>query len=172
MSASNQTIVRRRMGFPRGVGAVWRLLTMLGTVVLAGACATTPTDPAGEDLRMVLAVSGGIAGVDWQVTIDALTGRVTGDRCRTNLGCDWGEGEILASVTPAQVRSLADEFQGSGFFEGETEYGTECCDQFDFRLSFGENDFDRTVTGSSGRLPSDILDLITLVQEFVDDVRD
>ncbi len=145
-------------------------LTMPG-LLLATGCASPVADPPGEDLRIVLAVSGGIAGVDWQFTIDGRTGEVIGDRCRANLGCDWEPGQRLALVAGDRVHELADAFRERGFFEGETEFGTECCDQFTFRLAYAENDFDRTVTGSSQRLPRDLLDLIDSVQDFVAEAR-
>jgi hypothetical protein len=150
-----------------------RLATlMISGLLIASGCASSVADPTrGEDLRMVLAVSGGIAGVDWQFTIEGRTGEVIGDRCRANLGCDWEPGQRLALVARDGVRELADDFRKRGFFEGETKFGTECCDQFSFRLAYAENDFDRTVTGSSQRLPQNLLDLIEAVQEFVAEAR-
>lgn len=150
----------------------FRTLLAVGICALQGCASSASSPPHGEDLTVSLSVSGGIAGVDWQFSIDGRTGRITGDRCNPAIGCDWEPGQTLATVSSQSVRLLADEFQRNGFFEGETKFGSECCDQFDFRLAYGENDFDRTVTGSSGRLPQNILDLITVVQGFVDDARD
>ena len=146
------------------------ILTICCLIITSG-CASPTADSVGTDLRIVLAVSGGIAGIDWQFTIDGRTGHVIGDRCRANLGCDWAPGQELAVVADDGLRELADAFRERGFFEGETEFGTECCDQFMFRLAYADNDFDRTVSGSSQRLPQNLLDVIDAVQDFVAEAR-
>lgn len=152
----------RRIGFAALIAAA--------CIVSAG-CSSTTEPPAGEDIHIILSVSGGIAGVDWQVTLDGLAGRLIGDRCRANLDCDWEDGEVLAVITSSDVRELGEEFARKGFFEGEASFGTQCCDQFDYRLTWMENDFDRTVTGSDGLLPQNIRDLIDEVRGFVEETR-
>jgi hypothetical protein len=151
---------------------VAKTLTLsLGLVAGAVGCTSTVEAPSADRVQIVLAVGGGFAGVDWQVTIDGETNRVIGDRCRANLGCDWEAGQVLADIETDDVRALVDEFVEQGFFAGDSEFGSECCDQFDYQLSFVDRDVERTVTGSDGLLPANIHELISVVSAFVHDSR-
>lgn len=150
-----------------------RFTVVLGLIALVGAdrcvVATAPVDAA--NVRIVLAVSGGIAGVDWQVTIDGAGGRVVGDRCRDRIACDWDPGDVLGSVTDAEVVGLADRFFEARFFSGDADHGVECCDQFEYALTYEDEDEGRTVTGSDGTLPDRIRELVAEVRAFVESAQ-
>jgi hypothetical protein len=142
--------------------------------ILCGAQAChSPTAPEpGEDVQIVLAVSGGIAGADWQLTIDGRRARIVGDRCRESIGCDWSAGEVLAPTQESQLLALAREFIEGGFLDlDETDYGTECCDQFGYELTYVDRDDAKKVLGSDGTLPDAVLELVGEVLTFVQDAR-
>jgi hypothetical protein len=131
---------------------------------------TAPEDT--ERVRIVLGVSGGIAGVDWQLTIDGGKAEIVGDRCLAGLGCDWEAGEVLAATDEPQLLELARRFLETGFLElSQTDFGTECCDQFTYELTYVDADNLNTVLGSDSTLPSSVLDLVGEVQQFVNDAR-
>lgn len=158
---------------PSGRQGVRRLAFIACALALPAAdrCAVATRPESGGNVRIVLAVSGGIAGVDWQVTIDGREGRIVGDRCSDVIACDWRPGAVLASVGDDAVRELAIRFFEAEFFRGEAEHGTECCDQFDYVLTYSDPDDERTVTGSDGTLPERIRALIGEVTRFVEDAR-
>lgn len=173
--ARGRAVRRDRDGSPRGSirrGGRPLALLLCGLAALAAdrcAVATAPT--SGGNVRIVLAVTGGLAGVDWQVTIDGRDGRITGDRCRDRVACDWEPGDLLATVSEEAVRGLADRFFETGFFRGDANHGTQCCDQFDYALTYRDSDDRRTVTGSDGTLPRAVRDLIGEVTAFVEEAR-
>jgi len=146
-------------------------MTLALTLFLVAGCGS-PTGPdSGDTVEIMLAVSGGIAGIDWQLTVNGAEGRIVGDRCAGQPGCDWTAGDILATFDATDLIGLATEFTRRGFFDGPADFGTECCDQFDYVLSYRDDDEDRTVTGSDARIPQNIRDLILLVEQFVSDAR-
>ena len=69
------------------------------------------------------------------------------------------------------VRSLATRFFDVGFFRGDAEYGSECCDQFDDTPTYRDADDERTVTGSDGSLPEEMRELVGDGIAFVQDAR-
>lgn len=145
-----------------------------GVIVLCGAGGCEgPTAPEdSQNVRIVLAVSGGFAGVDWQLTLDGRTARIVGDRCRGALDCDWEDGEVLAATDADQLLALARRFVETGFLElPRTDYGTECCDQFGYELTYADADDRKTVLGSDGTLPTSVLDLVGEVRQFVTAAR-
>jgi hypothetical protein len=158
-----------------GITATRRLvLGILGVMVLCGAqgCEGPTAPEETESVRIVLGVSGGIAGVNWQLTIDGGRAEIVGDRCRALLGCDWEAGEVLAATDATQLLELARRFHETGFLElSQTDFGTECCDQFSYELTYAEADDRRTVLGSDSTLPTSVLDLVGEVQQFVNEAR-
>lgn len=142
--------------------------------ILCGAQAcNSPTAPdRAQDVRIVLSVSGGFAGADWQLTIDGRRARIIGDRCRESIGCDWAAGEVLAPTEESRLLALAREFIEGGFLDlDKTDYGTECCDQFEYELTYVDSDDAKMVLGSEGTLPDVVLELIGEVLTFVEDAR-
>lgn len=143
----------------------------LGLALASWGCGWLTGPKSGDEVEITLAVSGGLAGVDWQYTIDGRSGRVTGDRCVGDAGCDWEAGQELATFDPHWLISLADEFFDRGFFRGPVNYGSVCCDFFDYVLTYRDDRHDRTLQGGGGSLPVEILGLIDLIEKFVDRVR-
>lgn len=159
-----------------GVSATRRLmLGVWGVIILCGAQGCEgPTAPEDSgNVRIVLGVSGGLAGVDWQLTIDGQRAEIVGDRCNGGVACDWEAGDVLAATDEAQLLELARDFREAGFLElSRTDYGTECCDQFAYELTYLDADDQKTVLGSDGTLPSSVLDLVGEVRQFVSGARD
>jgi hypothetical protein len=146
------------------------MVLALTTLVSVG-CHTPTAPDAADSIQITLAVSGGIAGVDWQYTLDGRQARILGDRCRDEVVCDWEPGDVLATIDLAGLEALGQEFFSRGFFDSPESYGTECCDQFDYRLTYVDSDDEWTVRGSDGTLPPNILSLVLLVQQFVSNAR-
>ena len=94
------------------------------------------------------------------------------NRCRRLLDCDWSDGEVLAATDEARLLALAQRFVDAGFLElGQTDYGTECCDQFGYQLTYLDAGDQKTVLGSDGTLPSSVLALVGEVRQFVTAAR-
>ena len=149
----------------RGAVAARSMLMILVTV--AAGCRSGGTEPVdGEDVRISLARSGGIAGTDRQFTIDGASGVIIGDRCAPNSGCDWGPGEILAQVSEAAVTALAARLRDLGLFTGPSDFGVQCCDRFAWTIAYEDDDLRRTVTGDDGTLPERMLDVIAEIEAF------
>ena len=153
----------------------WRTGLLVPVVaILCGAqgCESPTAPDRADDIRIVLGVSGGFAGADWQLTIDGQEARIVGDRCREGIGCDWSTGEVLATTDELRLLALARRFVEDGFLDlSETDYGTECCDQFGYELTYVDSDDNRTVLGSDGTLPDAVLRLIGQVHAFVQEAR-
>lgn len=114
--------------------------------------------PEGE-LRITLEVSGGLAGVDYAFSMDGEDGVVLAERCVS--GCDFEEGDTLLVLTPRHVEDLAGMIADAGLLQLDREdYGTQCCDQFHYRLQYTDEARQRTVMGSSEALPEDIRNAI------------
>ena len=149
------------------------LRAALGVALLinTGACGG-PTGPdSGEAVEISLAVSGGIEGVNWRLTVDGGAGWIVGNGCDDQRNCDWEDGEVLGTFDAAALTDLAGKFFEGGFFDGPADFGSECCDQFDYVLSYRDVDDDRSVSGSDGTIPQNVRSLILLVEQFVADVR-
>lgn len=169
------------MGFSRRRGrfAARCVIAVLPVAGAQGCGGHTAPEPAADariggaaEVRIELAVSGGIAGTEWAVTIDGARGVVVGDRCRGPVGCDWADGETLATVDEEALLALARRFAAEGFFDLErTDYGSQCCDQFDYALGYSDAERGRTVRGSDGTLPASVMRLVGAVRSFVDEAR-
>ena len=63
---------------------------------------------------------------------------------------------------------MAAEFSIRGFPElVDRDFGTECCDQFNYRLTFRSGVAATTVRGSDTTLPDDVRELIDLVLQLI-----
>ena len=126
---------------------------------------------SAEAVEISLAVSGGSEGVNWGLTVNGGAGWIVGNACDLQLNCDWEDGEVLGAFDPADLTDLAGEFFERGFFDGPADYGSECCDQFDYVLSYRDVDDDRAVSGSDGTIPQNLRSLILIVEQFVTNAR-
>lgn len=152
-----------------GISTIPAILALTGA---QGCGAGSAAPERAEQVRIELAVSGGIAGTDWAITIDGARGLIIGERCRGPVGCDWSDGETLAAVDDAAVLALAGRFAEEGFFAlDRTDFGTECCDQFDYALAYVDEERERTVRGSDGTIPESVSRLVSAVRSFVADAR-
>ena len=141
-------------------------------LLTAASCGPISPD-SPEEVRIELSVSGGIAGVSWSYTLDGPVGAVVGGECVRGPACDWDPGQILARFSAEKLRPLAVRFVESGFPGLErTDYGTQCCDQFTYVLTYRDADADRTVRGSDGTLPAAVLELVRAVRTFVEETRE
>lgn len=105
-----------------------------------------------SDIRLELEVSGGIAGVGYAFVVDGSNGEVLGLRCEAH--CPFDAAETIAVVTAAQVESLARSFVDAGLLAlDRSDFGTQCCDQFHYVLSYADGTTERTVQGSSEVFP-------------------
>ncbi len=165
----------KRRALPGRFYETWHTGLLISAVVLlfgVQACESPTAPDRAEEVRIVLAVSGGLAGADWQLTIDGPSARIIGDRCRESIGCDWSAGEVLATTDEARLLALAREFIAGGFLDlSQTDYGTECCDQFAYELTYVDADDRKTVFGSDGTLPESVLRLVAEVNDFVQEAR-
>jgi len=137
----------------------------------AAACDGPSAPDGGETVQISLSVSGGIAGVNWGFTVDGPAGRIVGNTCDVPLACDWEDGDVLGAFDAADLADLAGNFLERGFFDGPADYGSECCDQFNYVLSYRDVDNDRSVRGSDGTIPQSLRSLILLVEQFVTNAR-
>jgi hypothetical protein len=140
-------------------------LRWLALALVAGAtgCDAAATDPGAADPgRVEVHVGGGIAGADYAYRVER--GAVTGVTCRSL--CTFAAGDTLLVLTPAQRGALAEAVERSGLpaWSGPTDFGTQCCDQFEYRVSWSANGRQRTFTGSDGALPAPLRELVRVLQ--------
>lgn len=138
-------------------GMVRGILVMLAALV--SGCSST-TDPLFSDgLTVDVHVTGGFAGVDYQFQLSSRNGEVVATECRA--GCPFQKGQVLAQLTASQTREWV-EFIDSVDIPSlhGTDYGTECCDQFQIGLTVVRDGRRGTITGTEGRFPAEIRDLI------------
>lgn len=118
---------------------------------------------------MVLEVTGGIAAFDYGYTIDGPTLTLVGHRCRS--GCDWQPGDTLGPLARDQILGLARLFVNRGFFDLQRDYSVQCCDQFEYLLSYRDRDDQHSVHGSDATLPANAHELIQAIRALVAQVR-
>lgn len=109
-----------------------------------------------------LAVQGGFAGVDYALRVDGRTGRIEATRCVS--GCDRLPGQLLTRIDLRDRVELGRRFHEAGFLGlAETEYGSSCCDAFEYTLAYRAFGLKNTVHGGDFTLPADLLELIDMV---------
>ena len=120
-----------------------------------------PVDPA--EVTITLATSGGIVGVDYEVRVEGDSGEVRAVRC-TN-GCEFSAGDLLLPVSDAQVTQLANALDAAGVLQGgDRDFGTECCDQFHYDLTYERGGLSARVQGTDAVLPEELAAAIRLLQ--------
>ncbi len=125
------------------------------------ACGSDPegpdrTDPQlAKDIYIEVHVTGGFAGVDFTYAVDGSAGLALGLSCERI--CDFEPGRVFTYLSSAQVLQLSEMLRQAGIqgYAG-TDFGTECCDQFHYRIVYRDGDGESTVTGSSGALPEEL----------------
>jgi hypothetical protein len=129
------------------------LTTVIGSALLSG-CGDSilgPIDPDGVEVFMD--VSGGFAGVDYTYEVDGESGEVRGLTCGN--GCSFTPGQVLMRLSDAQVSDLAARLEDAGAltFDG-LDFGTECCDRFEYTLSYVRDGNTATMSGTTSRMPA------------------
>ena len=141
-----------------------RTFTVSALLLAAGCagCDDQPSAPATDLERIEVDVTGGIAAADYAYLVEG--GAVTGAACRSL--CDFAAGDTLLLLTPAQRRALADAVDGSGLpgWTGPEESGTQCCDQFHYRVTWTWGTRVRTFGGTDGLLPEPFRELVRSLQ--------
>lgn len=128
------------------------LLTLVAAGLIISACGPDPKEPVAEDVFIQVHVTGGIAGADYTFAIDGATYELRGISC-SNL-CDFQAGQVLAQLSPDQVRYYSDLMLGGGIIEHDGEdFGNPCCDQIYYELAFRYGDREATVRGAATTLP-------------------
>ncbi len=122
---------------------------------LVASCGLDPVGPFAGPVLIRVEVSGGFAGADYAFRVDGDAGAVVGERC-VQL-CQFTRGDFLTILTPTQVASLSRMMVDAGILDLDREdYGTQCCDQFHFTVTYRDGSTEQSVRGSSGVLPPDI----------------
>jgi hypothetical protein len=82
-------------------------------------------------------------------------------------GCGFQDGELLHGLTPEQGSYLADLFREAGIHQlNGTDFGSDCCDQFYYDLTYQDPDGASTVRGASDALPDALLKAVTTVAAY------
>ena len=134
-----------------------RRLTALiaATALLSGCFGSGPLEPIDpEEVVITLSVSGGFAGVSYAFVVDGADLEVVGLDCDSF--CDWGVGDLLLPVSAAQVEDLAGRLERADVFDRSGDYGTQCCDDFYYDLSYQRGARLSRVRGSSMLLPDEL----------------
>jgi len=141
-----------------------RSMTLLGLFLLLGGCLDGSTGLAsGGNARIALRVTQGLAGVDYALLVDGPAGTVVATACVA--GCDFQEGDVLETLSREQSVYLAQLFRDAGILDLDgTDFGTQCCDQFYYDLTFEDDEGTSTVQGSSELFPPDLRDAVSQVQ--------
>lgn len=143
-----------------------RTAASLALTVLVGgamACDSGPLGPdEGESLLLRVTVTGGIAAADYTYTVDGRA--VVGVECRRL--CTFAAGDTLFLMTPAQRGALAEAVTRSGLPTAASpiDFGTQCCDQLTYRVTWSAGREERTFTGSDGVLPESLRELVWALQ--------
>ena len=134
-------------------------------LVVAG-CLEGSTGPQGvERPKIRLSVTGGIAGVDYTLLVDGPRREVMGVECLN--GCGFEEGELLHGLTPEQGAYLASLFLDAEIHQlNGTDFGSSCCDQFHYDLTYQDSEGASTVRGASDALPDALLKAVTTVAAY------
>lgn len=128
---------------------------------------TGPSQAPDPEIR--LRVSGGLAGVAYTLLVDGPGREVVGESCVS--GCDFQEGELLHGLAQEQVEYLKDLFQEAGIHQWDgTDFGTECCDQFHYELTYIDQAGSSTVQGTSEAFPEDLREAVSTVAAFAENL--
>jgi len=137
---------RNKRCFTKPVG-----LAVAGLIFVA--CGSDPQEPVVEDVYIEVHVTGGIAGADYTYAVDGAAYELRGISCLS--ACDFEAGEVLANLSPSQVRYYSDLMLSGGIIEHDGEdFGHPCCDQFYYELAFRYGDREARVKGATTTLPS------------------
>jgi len=133
---------------------VGELRGLVGVALLAlSACGGSgPLGPiVVDDITIELGVSGGFAGLAYAFEIDGETGAVRGVTCESF--CDFEPGELILTVSAAQVADIAQRLERADVFGQGGDHGNQCCDQIYYTLRYTRGARSVLVQGTGQTLP-------------------
>jgi hypothetical protein len=147
-----------------------RSAALVSCFLLAVGCGSSGLGPEPtESVSIHLEVTGGLAGVDYAFTVDGSEGVVRGERCVS--GCDFLGGDVLLQISSDQIRNLSEMLLDAGLMQlDQSDYGTQCCDQFHYALEYRDDERERNVQGSSEALPGTIRSVLGVLHHLAQGV--
>lgn len=141
----------------------WAFLLL---ALLPFGCGPGPVDLApGESPQIRLQVTGGIAGVDYTLSLDGLSGEVWGESCISS--CQFEAGDVLRTLTPEEVDHVQGLFLSAGIHAlNGTDFGNECCDQIHFDLEYEDEQGASSVRGTSAEMPEALREALVTVMDL------
>ena len=143
------------------------LLSVAATQAVAGCYSPTSLGPVvPEDVTIVLSVSGGFAGVQYAIEVDGAVGEVRGVSCQAF--CEFEAGEVILPVSAAQVKALGRRLDEAGVMAMDgRDFGSQCCDDFHYQLTYRRGERTSHVTGDGARLPRELATAVGLLHSLV-----
>lgn len=139
--------------------ALATLLIAAGPALAVVACEGISDPPISSGIRVEVQVTGGFAGVDFSFEILGREGIVRGLTCANQ--CDFDAGQTLLPLSPLQIQALAEDLENTGILEmNGQDFGTQCCDDFHYVVTYGAGFQTATVQGDGQRLPADLLAIV------------
>jgi hypothetical protein len=138
-------------------------LTLAALLETAAGCDPGLVGPGlAEGARLRVHVTGGLAVADY--TYEVAGRAVVGVECRSL--CQFASGDTLLALTPAVLVMLDEEVQAAGLddLSKDADYGTECCDQRTYEITWTSGDAKRTLVGSDGTLPEKVRELVRVLE--------
>jgi len=121
-------------------------------VSLAASCGGVPTGPPGaDDVKIIVHTTGGIAALDWTVTLDGADGEA-----RCSEPCPWAP-ESTRVVSDVEVEAIAAAFVDAGIRRArETDFGrcALCADQFHHEIVYRDRTGLHHVAGDGPNFPN------------------
>jgi hypothetical protein len=143
---------------------------LLAFAMLVSACGCDGTGPFGPidpgEVSITLSVSGGFVGRDLRFRVDGDRREVVGVSCRAF--CDFDAGEVILPISGAQVEALARRLELADVFALGGDYGTACCDQFHYDLTYERDGRSVRVQGSDQEIPEALRAAIAQVAVLAD----
>lgn len=112
--------------------------------------------PLADEITIVASTSGGLAGMDWQVTLDGASGVIHLDHCGN--ACPWGA-RTSRQLSEADTQEIAAAFVAAGVREApERDFGIceFCDDQFHHVIEYEDTTGSYRVEGDGAELPRDL----------------
>lgn len=127
-------------------------MTAVAVALCLSGCGGLTAPLPTEDFSVEVNVTGGFAGVSFSFEVSGAEGVVRGLSCESV--CDYVAGEILATLSTAQIQRTSEELLAAGILQLDgIDFGTQCCDQFSYVITYEAGERISTVRGDSGTLP-------------------
>jgi len=145
-----------------GLGARLSLLLALS---LSGCLQDPVSLSSGRSLEVQLRVTGGVAGVDFTLSLDGSSGVLRGVSCVNQ--CDFQDGEVLQTLSEEELDHLRSLFDAARIraLDGQ-DFGSSCCDHFHADLDYRDDRGASTVRGSLDKLPESLRLAVATLQSM------